>query len=397
MYLSRVDDVVCRGDLSFERFLEIASGILRRGGVDRTVAVGDNGLAVDNVELCAVLKRLGVQHIPVSRGVSEEIYIPLEVLGFFDDINPSRFRVFRDSEELLYRNWPTPLVRLVRASIGGRIIWAKLEGFNPWSMSIKDRIGWYMYRRAVEVFGKSQPSLLVESTSTNTGLAIASMANIHGSRLRAYIPSTVSQTGEALLKIFGVDVVRSSKQLTVELIEDVETVARSEGALHLNQFYNDANFEVHLRYTAKELELQIREAGIVPKAIMGGLGTSGHVSALAFYFKNRFRGVRVYGVVPTQGSTIQGIRRVESGMKWVHHVELDGVIEVTSSEAVEGIIDIVRGDGILVGLSSGAVYAAYKKLVDEDRIDEGNYVLIFPDHGFKYIEQISKYLQMDSR
>jgi cysteine synthase/O-phosphoserine sulfhydrylase/cystathionine beta-synthase len=152
------------------------------------------------------------------------------------------------------------------------------------------------------------------------------------------------------------------------------------------------------RYTsgiqAKELELQLREAGVVPKAIIGGLGTSGHLSALALYFKSRFRGVRVYGVVPRAGTSIQGIRRVESGMRWVHLVDLDGVVEVSPGEAAEGVLRIVRSEGILVGLSSGAVYAAYRQLAEGGELEEGDYVLVFPDHGFKYVEQLEKLLKL---
>jgi cysteine synthase/O-phosphoserine sulfhydrylase/cystathionine beta-synthase len=259
-------------------------------------------------------------------------------------------------------------------------------------MSVKDRIGWYMYRKALERLGRDRISLLVESTSTNTGLAIAAMASIYKAKLKAFIPSTVSKTGETLLKIFGAEVIRSPKPLTVELIDDVEEIARKEGAVHLNQFYNDANFEVHLRYTAKELELQIREAGIEPKAIFGGLGTSGHMSAISFYFKNRFKGVKIYGVVPAPNTAIQGIRRVESGMKWVHYANIDNIVEVTPEEAVKGVLEIVRNEGIFVGLSSGAVYMAFKKVVKEGRLGEGDYILIFPDIGFKYVEQVSMYI-----
>lgn len=382
--MARVEEVACRDELSLEEFMEIAGRVLRAGGVKGVVVV-ENGRAVKNAELCAALKRLGARLIPVSSR-EEKVFVPLEALGFFDEISPTKYRVFMDSEELLYKNWPTPLVRLKGSSLGGKVAWAKLEGFNPWSMSVKDRVGWYMYVRAVERVGKPSLGLIVESTSTNTGLALAALANMHNSRLRAYIPSTVSATGEALLKIFGAEVVRSPKPLTVDLVEDVEAVARAEGAVHLNQFHNDANFEVHLRFTAKELELQLREARVIPSAIIGGLGTSGHLSALAFYFKNRFTGVKVYGVVPAQGTSIQGIRRVESGMKWLRYVALDGIIEVTLEEAVRGVLEVVRRDGLLVGLSSGAVYAAYRKMAEGGDLDDGHYILIFPDHGFKYVD-----------
>lgn len=389
MYLQTIENLYCEEDIDTIDFISLAKEVLSRGGIDRTFVV-DGNRVVENCKLFQTLKRLGIKRIPVSSSV-KQIFIPLEILGFFEDIQPSVYRVFRDCEELLYKNWPTPLVRLNRVSIRNRVVWAKLEGFNPWSMSVKDRIGWYMYRRSIEVYGK-KPKLLVESTSTNTGLAIAAMANMYGSKLRAYIPFTVSKTGELLLKVFGAEVIRSSKLLTVELIDEVEEVAKREAAVHINQFYNDANFEVHLRYTAKELELQIREAGIVPKAIVGGLGTSGHISAIALYFKSRFKGVKVYGVVPREGTTIQGIRRIESGMKWVHHVEIDGVVDVSSEEAIQSVLHIVRKEGIFIGLSSGAVYTGYKKLVENGVFDEGDYILIFPDHGFKYIEQLQRYL-----
>ena len=393
MYLESVDNVMCEDDISLEEFLSISRDVLRRGGVDETVVIdGGSRRVVKNSKLCAVLKRIGVKFIPISYGVLEKVFISLEDLGFFDDIKPSRFRVFMDTEELLYKNWPTPLVRLRNLSSNYMRVWAKLEGFNPWSMSVKDRIGWYMYRKALEKLGKSI-NLLVEATSTNTGLAIAAMAAIHKSKLKAFIPSTVSKTGEVLLKIFGADVIRSQKSLTIELVNDVEEIAGKEGATHLNQFYNDANFEVHLRYTAKELELQFKEVGIEPRAIFGGLGTSGHLSAISFYFKNRFRGVKIYGVVPAPNTSIQGIRRVESGMRWVHYVEIDDIIEVTPEEAVEGILEIVRNEGIFVGLSSGAVYVAFKKVVKERKLSGGDYILIFPDIGFKYVEQILKYVE----
>lgn len=393
MYLEDVDSVVCDESMSLDEFLDLTAKILRRGGIEETVDVDvGSGRVIRNSKLCMALKKLGVKYIPISHGVPERLFISLEDLGFFDEIKPSNYRVFRDTEELLYRNWPTPLVMLRNLSSNGKVLWVKLEGFNPWSMSVKDRIGWYMYRDAVRRYGREDLGLLVESTSTNTGLAIAAMCAIHRSKLKAFIPSTVSQTGELLLRIFGVDVVRSPKSLTVELIDEVEEIARREGAIHLNQFYNDANFEVHLRYTAKELELQIREAGISPKAIIGGLGTSGHMSAITFYFKNRFKDIKVYGVVPVGGTSIQGIRRVESGMKWIHYVGIDEVIEVSPEDAARSVIEIARNEGIFVGLSSGAVYSGYKKLLGEGRLDDGDYILIFPDMGFKYVEQLLKYI-----
>ncbi len=102
--------------------------------------------------------------------------------------------------------------------------------------------------------------------------------------------------------------------------------------------------------------------------------------------------VKVFGVVPASGSSIQGIRRVESGMKWVHYVGIDGVLEVSPEDAAKSVIEIARNEGIFVGLSSGAVYAAYRKLLEEGKLEDGDYILILPDMGFKYVEQLLKYI-----
>ena len=128
---------------------------------------------------------------------------------------------------------------------------------------------------------------LYEATSTNTGMGLAAMAAIQGARARLYLQATIQRASDVLLKVLGAEVVRMPRSFTVEFVEDVDRDAKRDGAVHLNQFENDANFEVHLRFTAKELELQLREAGVVPRALVGGIGTSGHMSAIAFYFKNR--------------------------------------------------------------------------------------------------------------
>ena len=108
------------------------------------------------------------------------------------------------------------------------------------------------------------------------------------------------------------------------------------------------------------------------------------MSAIAFYFKNRLRNnIKIYCVQPKPGHVIPGIRRTKSGMKWIHWVSIDGTIDVEKDEAIKEAINIARTEGILVGLSSGA---------KEQGLDKGDYILIFPDHGYKYIEQYNEYL-----
>ncbi|MEB3780307.1 MAG: PLP-dependent cysteine synthase family protein [Desulfurococcales archaeon] len=394
MRLVELDGLRVKQFISLRDSMELMSRILSEGGVRGTIVV-NSGEVVDNGELYWALRRLGARLAPVSSSGVESVFTPLDNLGFYDEVVPDRFRVYNSTEELLYRNWPTPIVKLNSLSDGRVNVWAKLEFYNPFSNSIKDRIGWFMFKRALES-GCGESHLLYEATSTNTGVALASMAAIHGFKAKLFLPATVQKASDVLLKVLGAEVVRVPKRITVEFVEDVDREARRDGSLHLNQFENDANFEVHLRYTAKEIDYQLMGAGIRPRAIIGGIGTSGHLSAIAFYFKNKTRNsIEVYAAQPKPGDTIPGIRRIESGMKWIHWVEIDDIIDVARDDALREMINLARSEGLLVGMSSGAVIAAFKKL-RERGIQEGDYILVFPDHGCKYVEQLSEYLKRES-
>lgn len=357
------------------------SKILREGCLESKTDIAEYRFE----ELVAIAE-LGLTRVPVG---SKGECVPLEKLGLYDDVKGDRYRVFNSTVELLTNNWPTPLVRLRSLSDGGYSVWAKLEWYNPYSFSVKDRIGWYMVKKALEKGKKSER--VFEATSTNTGMALAAMAAVNEFSVKLFIPKSIQKASDILLKALGAEVIRTDKPLTVDSIEDVKKAASAEGAFHINQFENDANFMAHLRYTAKELDLQLRTANIDAKAIVGGLGTSGHLSAISFYFKNRYGNIKVFGVQPAPKEVIPGIRRIETGMKWVHMVQLDGVVDITLKEAIEALLRVARKDGILPGLSSGAVTAAFLKLREEGVIEEGSYVLIYPDNGLKYVEQLSKY------
>lgn len=98
---------------------------------------------------------------------------------------------------------------------------------------------------------------------------------------------------DIFLKILGADVIRLPINLTVEAVEHVEKNANANNASHLNQFENDANLKVHLKYTAKEIDQQLMSIGLRPTCIIGGLGTSGHMSAISLYFKSRYPDIEI--------------------------------------------------------------------------------------------------------
>ena len=305
--------------------------------------------------------------------------------------NKHLLKVFDDVISMIYGVWPTPLVKFKSLSSDGYEVWGKLEFFNVLSHSIKDRPVWYMILKALEE-GKLG-SKLYEASSGNVAIALTLLGNILKVKTRVYIPKPTPKTTESLLKILGAEVVRTEfKTIDREFIEFVKEEARRDGATNLNQFENDYNPEAHFKYTANEIDLQltaIRKSP--PKAIVCGVGTSGHIAAISKYFKSRYGDeVVIVGAIPSKGSVIPGIKRPETGPKWLSNAKVDHVVEVSTEEAIKEVINIARNEGLLIGISSGAVINAFKKV--KDVVGKGTYVLVLPDDIFKYIEFIVKYL-----
>ncbi|MCD6139792.1 MAG: pyridoxal-phosphate dependent enzyme [Thermococcus sp.] len=266
---------------------------------------------------------------------------------------------------------------------------AKLEFFNPFSRSIKDRAVFNMLMKAIEREDIDGVRRIFEATSGNVGISLASLSNVLGIGFRAYLPKPTPMATQILLKVLGVEVVMTDfETIDPNMVEYVVKEARKARAANLNQFENEDNFEAHYRFTAREIDEQLKSIGKRPDIIIAGIGTSGHIGGIAKYFKKRYT-TKVIGVVPAKGEKIPGIKRLETKPKWFFKVEIDEVIEIIQREAIEGSIQIAREDGLLIGLSSGAVVKAFEKIHDKYL---GTTVLIFPDDGFKYVEVFEKYL-----
>jgi cysteine synthase/O-phosphoserine sulfhydrylase/cystathionine beta-synthase len=383
--LKLVDAKLVKGGLlPLDDYIGVVKEILREGSTP-PVLVGEGNVVAGNLEVFNALQAIGVKFIPITTSVYElSTRVSIDQLGFYDNVVGSSTRVYSDLLELLERDVLTPLLRLKSLSKEKVTVWAKLEWYHPLSLSIKDRAAWYMMKHAVEQ-GLLRSTRVYEATSTNTGLAIVGLANYLGLKARVYLPSTAQRCVDYLFKAMGSEVVRLPTPITVDMINRVKEDAMRDDAFVPNQFENDYNFIVHLKYTAKEIDYQLKSIGKRPSAIIGGLGTSGHLSALAVYFKSKYRGVRVYGVQPSKDSTIPGLRRVETKMKWLKYADLDGILKVSLEEAFQSLLSTVRVDGLLVGLSGGAILYAAKRLIESGEV-YGDVVVVIPDHGVKYVE-----------
>ncbi|MCH1770015.1 MULTISPECIES: cysteine synthase family protein [Metallosphaera] len=288
-------------------------------------------------------------------------------------------KVYYNPIQLLEENWPTPLLKL---SIG-QDVWAKLEFFNPFSRSIKDRTALFLFREAL----KADATQITEATSGNVGVALSSLSAIYGKKFVAFIPTQAPRAFKIAMKVLGTEVIEAGKS-TNDLIPLVKSFAKTSGSYHLNQFNNPLNIKAHMETTAKELDEQLKSVNKFPERIIATMGTGGHIAGISKYFKEKYgEEVEIIGVQPAENDRIPGIKR-QNGDTLVSSAKVDRVIDVTSKEAIEGVIKVARSSGILIGLSSGATVAAYNRFNDEKTT-----ILIFPDDGFKYLDELERFLQ----
>ncbi len=296
----------------------------------------------------------------------------------------TRNNVFPSVQDLVTGLWPTPLVRLEHFGD----VWAKLEFFNPLSRSIKDRTIFFLLRRFLNdgLYG----GLVEEASSGNVAVALAALANIYGFRYRAYTTKHLPRTTEVLLRVLGAEVVKVDRDSIDEgFWRWVRDNATRDGAINLNQFENTDNPEGHYYFTGGEIVDQFMSIGRRPRVLIAGIGTGGHVTGIARRLRDAFGDVYVVGVEPAINNVIPGIKRLESGTRWAREV-VDEVIDVSLEEAVDGVIRVARSEGLLIGLSSGAVFQAFLKV--RERLGDVTYLLIFPDDIYKYIDIIDRFV-----
>ena len=288
----------------------------------------------------------------------------------------------------------TPLVELRHLSPeGGARIIAKVESFNPLS-SVKDRIGLNMIEAAEQV-GAARPgeTTLVEPTSGNTGIGLASAAAAKGYRLVLTMPDTMSIERRQLLSLLGAEVVLTdgTTGMNGAISKAEELATEIDDAVMLRQFSNPANPEIHRRTTAEEIwsdtngEIDIFVAGV---------GTGGTITGVGEVLKDRKPSLQVVAVEPADSPVLSGgeagphkIQGIGAGfVPNVLRPELiDEIITVTNDEAFDTTRCLARSEGILAGISSGAALTA--ALVLASRPDNAGkmIVVLLPDTGERYL------------
>jgi cysteine synthase A len=286
----------------------------------------------------------------------------------------------------------TPVVRVNRLFGDRAEVWIKQERANPGG-SIKDRIALAMIEDA-ERSGKLKPGgTIVEPTSGNTGIGLAMVAAVKGYKLILVMPESMSIERRRLMLAYGAsfDLTPKEKGMKGAIARAQKIVDSTDGAWMPQQFENPANVEVHRRTTAQEV---LRDfADNPPDAIVTGVGTGGHITALAQVLKKEWPGLKLFAVEPTLSPVLSGgepgphpIQGIGAGFipAIMDTSLLDGIIQVDPAEAKEMARRAAREEGMLVGISSGATLAAIAQklpeLGDRPRVLGFNY-----DTGERYL------------
>jgi cysteine synthase A len=278
---------------------------------------------------------------------------------------------------------PTVLLPRLAAQDGTRARLAlKLEFLNPGG-SVKDRIGLAMVEDA-EARGEIAPgrSVIVEPTSGNTGIALAWVAAAKGYRLIVVMPDGASIERRKMMRHLGAELeltpARRGMAGAIQKAEDI--VARTPHAWMARQFDNPANPAVHARTTAEEIW---RDTAGQVDVIVGGVGTGGTLTGLARTLKPRRPGLRVIGVEPAESAVLNGdepgphrIQGIGAGFcpAVLELANLDAVERVAEREAFAAAREVARVEGIPVGISSGAVLVAMRRIAAQPGM-EGRLVL----------------------
>jgi cysteine synthase B len=281
----------------------------------------------------------------------------------------------------------TPLVRLQRVpgagnAQRGNVILAKLEGNNP-AGSVKDRPAISMIRRAEERGDIKPGDTLIEATSGNTGIALAMAAAMRGYRMVLVMPEDLSVERAQTMKAFGAELILTPRSGGMEYARDLAEQMHNEGKGRvLDQFANADNPRIHYETTGPELWRQTD--GRITHFV-SAMGTTGTITGVSRYLREKKSSVRIIGAQPAEGSRIPGIRKwpQEYLPKIYDPKAVDELVLVSQADAEEMARRLAREEGLFGGISAaGACWVALRVA---EQVHNATIVFVVCDRGDRYL------------
>ena len=300
--------------------------------------------------------------------------------------------IYTSADQLIGK---TPLLELTHIEkalhLKAKIV-AKLEYFNP-AGSVKDRIAKEMIDEA-EASGKLTPSsVIIEPTSGNTGIGLASVAAARGYRIIITMPETMSVERRQLMKAYGAELVLTdgAKGMKGAIAKAEELAAEIPGGFIPGQFVNPANSKAHREHTGPEI---YEDTDGKVDIFVAGVGTGGTITGVGEYLKSRNPGVQVVAVEPEASPVLSsgaaGPHKIQGiGAGFVPDILntkiYDEIIPVSDQDALSMGRLLGRREGILVGISSGAAAFAAVQVAKRPENQGKTIVVLLPDTGDRYL------------
>ncbi|WP_374297460.1 cysteine synthase CysM [Acinetobacter sp.] len=280
----------------------------------------------------------------------------------------------------------TPLVRLKRLNKSPVTVLAKLEGNNP-AGSVKDRPAYNMIMQA-EKRGEIKPGdTLIEATSGNTGIALAMVAAMRGYKMKLIMPDNMSQERKDAMIAYGAELIEVTKAQGMEGARDLALQMQAEGkGMVLNQFGNPDNVDAHYRTTGPEI-WNATQGKITH--FVSSMGTTGTIMGVSKYLKEQNPEIQIFGLQPSEGSSIAGIRRwPQEYLPTIFDASrVDQVMDVDQKDAEVTMRRLAREEGISAGTSSGGAVWASLQIAEQiaNENPEAVIVCIICDRGDRYL------------